>query len=278
MIARAGKEVNMKNIRAIADRAERVAAIRTMHQNHAAVVTCYREHRDETPAETVAALVESIGYDAARVAVAEIVNAVGTWDARVGTVARNWAESVEDAADRDELKSMNVYAPSEIHPAHIDQLAEAMAAFTPAEETEEMTTEQAGDVIDTARAKIAFTRTRSAWNQGVKDYAAELMDSLTEAIEGGYMEPDDLTAPRMVEKAMLNGASDWRQYSWGGCSLIYDSQIACRLCTPSEFTRSKNGSRRPNKSEEWLDVQARALYQAAKMVNDAIFEAVEEVF
>lgn len=138
-------------------------------------------------------------------------------------------------------------------------------------------TKAAAAVIDTARAKIAFTRARSAWNQGVKDYAAELLDGLNEAIEGGYMEPDDLTAPRMVEKAMLNGASDWSQYSWGGCSLAYDSQIACRLCTASEITRTKNGTRRPNKSEEWLDVQARALYQAAELVKDAIREAVEEV-
>lgn len=138
-------------------------------------------------------------------------------------------------------------------------------------------TKATADIVNTARVKIAFTRTRSAWNQGVKDYAAELLDSLGEAIEGGYMAPDDLAAPRMVEKAMLNGASDWRQYSWGGSSLVYDSQIASRLCTASEIKRTKNGTRRPNKNEEWLDVQARALYQAAELVKDAIREAVKEV-
>jgi hypothetical protein len=61
---------------------------------------------------------------------------------------------------------------------------------------------------------------------------------------------------------LLNGASNWDQYSWGGCSLICDRDIAIRLCTPSELKKTRNGERRPNDREMWLDTQTRALRQA----------------
>ena len=69
-----------------------------------------------------------------------------------------------------------------------------------------------------------------------------------------------------VREKGLDGAADWSQYSWGSCSLIYDSDIAERLCCPSELKKTRNGERRPNSREEWLDVQARALRQAANRV------------
>ena len=69
-----------------------------------------------------------------------------------------------------------------------------------------------------------------------------------------------------MKAQLLNGASDWSQYSWGGCSLIYDGDIAERLCTPSELKKTRNGERRPNSREDWLDVQARALYQASNSI------------
>lgn len=129
------------------------------------------------------------------------------------------------------------------------------------------------NVIDTARHNLTKMSTRSAWNRGVNEYAGELLDSLEEAIEGGYFDPDDLAAPKLVTRALLNGAQDWDQYSWGGCSLIYNRDIAARLCTPSELKRTHNGERRPNAQEEWLDTQARALRQAARRVSIAIKEA-----
>ena len=95
---------------------------------------------------------------------------------------------------------------------------------------------------------------RSAWDKAVTLYAYELVESLeVEEL------PEDFTE---FKSLMLNGASDWSQYSWGGSSLIYDYDIAERTCTPSELKKTKNGERRPNSREEWLDVQARALYQA----------------
>lgn len=122
--------------------------------------------------------------------------------------------------------------------------------------------------------EIKAQETRSAWSKGVTQYALELLDSLNEAIEGGYFDAEDLQAPRMVAAALLNGAADWNQYSWGGCSLIYDTQIAERLCNPTELKRTKGGQNKPNQNEEWLDTQARALYQAAHRVQEAIRETV----
>ena len=67
----------------------------------------------------------------------------------------------------------------------------------------------------------------------------------------------------------MNGTSSWNEYSWGGCSMIYDRDIADRLCTVTELKRTEGGRREPNKRERWLDVQARALYQAEMMVLEA---------
>ena len=101
---------------------------------------------------------------------------------------------------------------------------------------------------------------RSAWDEAVTIYAYELVESL-EVEE----RPEDFAEFKAL---MLNGADDWSQYSWGGSSLIYDYDIAERICTPSELKKTKGGELRPNSREEWLDVQARALYQAFRRVND----------
>lgn len=128
--------------------------------------------------------------------------------------------------------------------------------------------------INNIRDAINNHTARSAWDKGVKLYALELIKKLEESIDDGYFYEDDLSAPRVLLRGLLNGAEDWNEYSWGGCSLIYDGQIAERLCTPSEFVRTRGGERRPNSREEWLDVQARALNQAARwIVNAARTEA-----
>lgn len=127
-------------------------------------------------------------------------------------------------------------------------------------------TEDAILVLNKTRSSIEADKLRGAWSNGVRAYAIDLLNDLQEAIEGGYFFPDDLTAPKVVKKALLNGASDWSQYSWGGSSLCYDSDIARRLCAPWELRKTDNGAKRPNSREEWLDVQARALHQAERMV------------
>ena len=113
-------------------------------------------------------------------------------------------------------------------------------------------------------AELEAHKDRSAWDRGVTDYALELVEKLEEraAYEGRNPEPG-----KECREWMLNGAQDWNQYSWGGSSLIYDADIAERLCTPSELKKTRNGERRPNINEEWLDVQARALNQACRRVS-----------
>lgn len=119
------------------------------------------------------------------------------------------------------------------------------------------------------RTAIESAKARSAWNRGVIVYALELIEELEEAISGGYFDAEYIESPKLLERQLLNGASDWSQYSWGGCSLIYNEDIAERLCTPSELKKTRNGERRPNSREEWLDTQARALRQAAHHIQRA---------
>lgn len=111
-------------------------------------------------------------------------------------------------------------------------------------------------------AELNTRKDRSAWNKGVTEYATELAESL----DNWDKQPESVAELREM---MLNGAGDWKAYSWGGSSLIYNQDIAERLCSPSELKRvtNKSGLRDyPNSREHWLDVQARALYQAANRV------------
>ena len=116
--------------------------------------------------------------------------------------------------------------------------------------------------LDTLKFKmqvaIEAMPARSAWAKGVKEYAVNLLDNI-EDIEA-------FSNPEMLKKTLLNGASDWEQYSWGGCALCYDLDIAAALCTPSELKKKDGGRLAPNSREAWLDVQTRALYQAERLI------------
>lgn len=92
---------------------------------------------------------------------------------------------------------------------------------------------------------------RVAWQTAVKTYALELL----EGMDGEY------TAAKL-----LNDAENWQHYSHGGSALIYDCDIAERLCSPSELKRKRGGELAPNARETWLDCQARALSQAARLI------------
>lgn len=128
-------------------------------------------------------------------------------------------------------------------------------------------------IFEQIAAELNGKKDRSAWGRGVNVYALELVEELEEraAYEGRNPAAGD-----ECREWMLNGARSWSEYSWGGSALIYDCDIAARLCSPSELKRTRNGERRPNSREEWLDVQARALYQAANRVAKAYRAACEE--
>lgn len=125
---------------------------------------------------------------------------------------------------------------------------------------------------------------RSHWERAVIEDA---IDMLQEAIDNLRDNPDeaprDLTA---LTAELLNVSTrtlrDWgrddgnggikdlykcaHESSWGGSHLCYDSDIARHYCTPSELKRTRDGARRPNAREDWLDVQARAIYQALSKI------------
>lgn len=119
--------------------------------------------------------------------------------------------------------------------------------------------------INEIRNAIDNIRTRSAWSAGVKTYADEILNNIATA-EAEHRIDMAIATRHDLKTAALGGADNWSAYSWGGCSLIYNNDIAATLCTPSELKRTRNGARRPNSREDWLDVQARALYQACDMV------------
>ena len=106
---------------------------------------------------------------------------------------------------------------------------------------------------------------RSAWSKGVKEYAYLLLDNIF-----SYSDYKAINDCKSLHEVLLNGAKDWHQFSWGGYALIYDEDIAKTLCSPSELKKCKNGMLRPNKQEQWLDVQARALFQAENLIKDCV--------
>ena len=118
-------------------------------------------------------------------------------------------------------------------------------------------------LLEQIKAEIESRKNRSAWGRGVNEYALELIENLEE--HENYTGCNYCTLDE-IKADLLNGASDWAAYSWGGCSLIYNSDICERLATPSEQKRTDGGRLRPNNREEWLDTQARALYQAANRI------------
>lgn len=127
-------------------------------------------------------------------------------------------------------------------------------------------------IIAKIAAELETRKDRSAWNKGVTLYAWDLLDEIQERTDYEHKEPEN--ADELKEYA-LNGAESWDQYSWGGSSLIYNGDIAERLCSPSELKKTRNGERRPNSREAWLDTQSRALFQAYNRIQ-RIFQHVRE--
>lgn len=116
------------------------------------------------------------------------------------------------------------------------------------------------------REAIRERKARSAWDKGLKEYAEELLDDVKEGRKLG--ENDELG--KLTEKELLNGATDWQEFSEGGGSLIYDEDICARLYPPSVRKNRKNGELPPNGRENWIDVQARALWQASRRLRRLI--------
>ena len=102
-----------------------------------ALVEAYTKSRldgNNTPEETGSILEDMIGPHEALLAVAELVNTVGSWDGRVSARVRSWARGIGGAANPEELEAAGVCQPSEVHPAHIENLGSWLCATTEKEE------------------------------------------------------------------------------------------------------------------------------------------------
>lgn len=128
--------------------------------------------------------------------------------------------------------------------------------------------------IDSIISRVCTRDQKSAWSRGVTLYALDILNEIIEDSGSRYFPVKDgkVDNTHCYTATLIGKHYDfWHMYSWGGGSLVYNYDIAERLCTPSEFRKAeKNDFFRANKREEWLDVQARALYQASNMIVEAI--------
>lgn len=113
----------------------------------------------------------------------------------------------------------------------------------------------------------ATKKVRSAWRRGVWAYAFNMVASLDDNTE---------INTKNALHLLLNGAINWDDYSYKGLAYCYDTDIAETLCTPSELKRTKGGLRNPNRNENWLDTQARALFQAYQLIASCLREDAQE--
>lgn len=125
-------------------------------------------------------------------------------------------------------------------------------------------------ILAAATKSINQIKSRSTWNKAVKIDALDFIEKLQEANEYSPIDPAVLCDRKKIETILLNGAENWEQYSWGGCALIYDDDIRAYYLTPSEQKKYKGNI---IAGCHVLDMQARALYQAANIVCRCISEA-----
>ena len=180
-----------------------------------------------------------------------------------------YISTVAVAENRESVKahfaSQNVREIIELNAAQANTISAAAATTIidlTAEQPQTVTHDYTA-LADTIRAELNARHDRSAWDKAVTLYALDLLDDVQEGADNMERLPLDGAE---LERWALNGASCWEQYSNGGCSLCYNADIAARVCTPSELKRKHGGVYEPNSRETWLDVQARALYQACNRI------------
>lgn len=181
-------------------------------------------------------------------------------DEYISTVAIS--ENIETV--KTHFAGQNVREIIELNTAQVNTISAATTAIIDltAEQPQPVTPDYTA-LADTIRAELNARHDRSAWDKAITLYALDLLDDVQEGADNMERLPLDGAE---LEQWALNGASCWEQYSNGGCSICYNADIATRVCTPSELKRTDCGMNNPNSRETWLDVQARALYQACNRI------------
>lgn len=86
------------------------------------------------------------------------------------------------------------------------------------------------------RAMAGRYSTRSTEDRAILVYMAELIDNIRNH------SVDFASSAQDIERICLNGANNWQHYSFSGCSLCYNDQIAELILPPSR--RNRYGSER----------------------------------
>lgn len=114
--------------------------------------------------------------------------------------------------------------------------------------------------------KIEGLKFRSTWQKAVQEDASWLLEEIMDRHDDVVNDTMTFKSMEGFENVLRMGADTWKDFSEGGGALIYNGDIAEHYCTPSELKKTHNGERRPNSRESWLDVQARAFWQAALLI------------
>ena len=101
---------------------------------------------------------------------------------------------------------------------------------------------------------------RGTYQKAIYQYAFELCDNIADNYITTADELEHLENITNLKERALNGASDWRQYSWGGCSLCYNYDILRRLFCLSIVKKYENAD--VVRGCHLLDYQADALAKA----------------
>lgn len=108
-------------------------------------------------------------------------------------------------------------------------------------------------------------KARGTYNKAICQYAFELVDNIADNYITTPEELKHLENITNLKERALNGASDWGQYSWGGCSLCYNYDILSRLFCKSIVKKYENAD--SVKGRHLLDWQACALSKAFSKIN-----------
>ena len=115
--------------------------------------------------------------------------------------------------------------------------------------------------IDEIRHEIVKIQCISLWEHGVRNYARDLL------INNIFLHDCyEFEGNAKDRELLMRGAKDWYEYSWSGRALKYDKEIALLLCDSEHLHRYKHGALKPSATEDWKDVQARALAYAEGLI------------
>lgn len=108
-------------------------------------------------------------------------------------------------------------------------------------------------------------RKRGQWNKAISYYADFLLDRYIDICK--WCADENEAIPDLSLDLVLNRASCWHQYSYGGLALVYDVDIAKVVFTPAQFAKWEQG--RKVTAEPLLDIQARALAAGWRVLKSA---------